>query len=72
MISIWKFTDGYYSVGEEGQNKCFVPDYNLVLDYLDKYHNGLRPKLTSNKCKVYYANKSFNQYICESCQKEIL
>jgi hypothetical protein len=46
MLSIWEYTDGYYAVGLEGQNKFFVPSYEAVLD------------LINNTFKAAYRNSS--------------
>ncbi len=58
MVSIWKYTDGYYAVGEEGQPKTFLPSWEMVEDFLDMYHIP-QPKLGSNNPKIRYANKAF-------------
>lgn len=29
-VNIWKYTDGYYSIGEEGELKTFCPSWEIA------------------------------------------
>lgn len=39
-LAIWKFTDGYYAIGYEGEKKIFAPNVEtmsfIVLEYFQK------------------------------------
>ena len=58
-LSIFKFTDGYYAVGEEGQNKAFIPSWEMVMDICDK--NGVHIGLTSDT-KIRYLPCTLREY----------
>lgn len=36
-VSIFKFNDGYYAIGREGEKKTFVPTLDLALTVLEYY-----------------------------------
>ena len=61
MISIYKFKDGYYAVGEEGQKKSFIPSWEQVIQYFAIHDLPLpTPKLGDST--IRYINGTLEDY----------
>jgi hypothetical protein len=39
MFTVEEFKDGYYSIGFEGERRCFVPNFKIALDIIQRHYH---------------------------------